>query len=460
MGAAGNVLLSNARVVRRDGSVEGPADVAVRSGVIASVTPKAALPAQEKARPVDDLPVVDCDGCYMSPGLVNLHTHSPMAVLRGIAEDVSIDDWFNVRIFPYESRLTLRDVRIGALLAIFEMVDSGVTAFFDHYFMAQEVVAAARATGIRADVAPTVFGLGEWQAALRDSLELMARVNGEQGLVRVRLGPHAPYTCPPPVLEACAEAARKTGAGIHIHVSETRRQVEESLRLYGKTPFRVLHDAGIMDVECVFAHGTWMRREEVPLVSKPSFLAVAPKTYLKLSSGAGNLYEVLRFLGYPDGDGPLQVGIGTDGAASSNTQSPLEQARLFALLGKDRWGDATTFDLATVWRTLMAGHDALGQNTGDVAEGYAADLVVWDLAHAPTWPVACPAGALPAGQEALAAILYSADSQNVRDVMVSGRFLKRSGKVVAMDTAEVMADSLAVRQRLMAEGVGQARVRY
>ncbi len=446
-----DILLRDARVIRRDGSIEGPADILVKSGVIAGLRPSG---------PVDVLPegveTLDCEGCYVTPGLVNLHTHSPMTVLRGIAEDVSIEDWFNVRIFPYESRLSPEDVRAGALLCIYEMLDSGVTAFFDHYFMAEEIVAACNETGIRADIAPTVFGFGDWEKSLRASLELMERVNGEGGAVRLRLGPHAPYTCPPPVLEACAEAAHRTGVGAHIHVSETRKQVEESLAQYGKTPFRVVHDAGLMDVECIFAHGTWMQEDELPLIRTSSFLPVAPKTYLKLASGAGNLYDVLKFMGYPRKKGPLTVGIGTDGAASSNTQNPLEQARLFALLGKDRWDDATAFDLRTVWRTLMAGHDALHQNTGDVAEGYSADLVVWDLGRPATWP---QADAEDPGA-VLAAIIYSAESRNVRDVLVGGRFLKRAGEVIALDAAEVMDRAAAARGRLLALGAGKARVRY
>ena len=448
--SGGEVFLANAFVLRRDGTVQGPSDLEIRSGRIVRVAPVSEGPGGRRK----DLPVTDCTGCYVSPGLVNLHTHSPMTVLRGLAEDVSIDDWFNARIFPYESRLTREDVRIGALLAILEMVDSGVTAFFDHYFMAEEVVAAAEEAGVRADIAPTVFGTEGWKEALKQSLALLEKVNGECGLIRIRLGPHAPYTCPPEVLRACADAAVKVGTGIHVHVSETREQVEASLKSWGKTPFRVLHDAGVMEAECVFAHGTWMRPDEVPLISRSSFLALAPKTYLKLASGARRMYETLEHLGYPHRQGALRAGIGTDGAASSNTLSPLEQARLLALLGKDHRDDATSFDRKTVWQTLMAGHDALGQGTGDVAEGSQADLVVWDLSQPHTWPVTAR------GLEPLSAIVYSADARNVRDVLVAGRFLKRDGRVLALDEREVMEAARRVRTRLIESGAGRARVKY
>ncbi|HHW17533.1 MAG TPA: amidohydrolase [Firmicutes bacterium] len=440
---SGNVLLKDARIIRKDGSIEGPSDILVESGVIRAVV-KAGAGVQVNP----EAETIDCSGCFASPGLVNLHTHSPMTVFRGIAEDVSIEDWFNAKIWPYESRLTPADVRVGAMLAIYEMLDSGVTAFFDHYFFSREIVRAAEDAGIRADIAPTIFGAApNWKDALRESVRLAEEVNGKNGRVRVRIGPHAPYTCPPDVLKTCVEEARNLGVGIHIHVSETAKQVEDSLKLYGKTPFKVLYDVGAMEVPCVFAHGIWITEDDLSLLNDRCFFAVAPKTYLKLAAGFGNLY---RFMSKPASVRSIHVGAGTDGAASSNTLNPLEQARLFSLLGKHHMGDATCFDLNTTWGILMKGHEALGQDTGDVAPGFAADIVIWDLNQGNTVPVYDP----------LAAIIYSADGRNVRDVLVGGEFRKRGGKVIAIDLDEVMRDVELVKERLLREGGGQAVVRY
>ncbi len=151
----------------------------------------------------------------------------------------------------------------------------------------------------------------------------------------------------------------------------------------------------------------------------------------------------------------LRVGIGTDGAASSNTLSPLEQARLYGLLAKDYLADACAYPLKAIWQMLMEGHSALGQNTGEVAPGYNADLVVWDLSMAHTWPVYDP----------LAAIIYSADARNVRDVLVGGDFKKKDGKVFVYygnvhDKNPLLDEVQCIKERLLATGAGTAKVKY
>jgi len=477
-----DVLLRRARVIRKDGTVEGPCDILVISGIIEAVVPCASGHSVGFSAKPDTLKksygavgssagpegkcgavssdyirknakkmgvkILDCDGCFVSPGLVNLHTHTPMTIFRGIAEDVNIEDWFNVKIWPYESRLKPRDVRMGSMLAIYEMLDSGVTGFFDHYFFSQEIAAAAEEAGIRADIAPTIFGLvPDWKKNVEDAVRLIEKVNGKSGRVRMRVGPHAPYTCPPEVLGECVKWSKRLGVGIHIHVSETARQVQDSLEAYGRTPFRILYDAAAMEVPCVFAHGIWIQEDEVGLLNEKCIFAVTPKTYLKLSAGFGNLY---RYVTKEDTVVSLNLGIGTDGAASSNTLNPVEQARLFGLSGKLFIQDATQFDLKSVWKMLMKSHEALGQNTGDVAPGYAADLVVWDLSFAHTWPVYDP----------LAAIIYSADNRNVRDVLIGGEFKKKDGKVLVFNIREVLSCVADIKNRLLSEGKGKALVTY
>lgn len=206
-----NVLLANAKVIGGDGNLQGPVDILIESGVIKDVV-QSVDEREIGARVYDEATEIrDCRNCYVSPGLVNLHTHSPMTILRGIAEDVSVEDWFNSRIWPFESVLTPEDTKIGAMLAIYEMLDCGVTAFFDHYFYSEEIAAAALEAGIRADIAPTIFGMAPgWQEALDKASLLIESMNhNPKSPVRMRLGPHAPYTCPPEVLEACAKRAEE-----------------------------------------------------------------------------------------------------------------------------------------------------------------------------------------------------------------------------------------------------------
>ncbi|HCJ10836.1 MAG TPA: cytosine deaminase [Clostridiales bacterium] len=367
-----------------------------------------------------------------------------MVIFRGFAEDMSMDDWFNERIWPYESRLTPDHVEAGARLAVVEMIEHGVTAFADHYFEADRIADVVLETGIRADLAPTVFGLGEGVAERVDAAaELIARRRDDDPRLTFRMGPHAPYTCPPPAMEHIVRRARELGVGLHLHVSETRAQVEESRRREGRTPFAAVAAAGGFELPVIVAHGLWVEEEDLALVGADTWFAVSPKTYLKLAMGEGSLWRLW-------GDPRLRLAAGTDGAASSNTLNPLEQVRLWALLGKHAVGRADRFTLEEAWRVLMNGHRALGRGTGAVRPGWEADLVVWDLEQPNTAPV----------HNVLAAIIYSADARNVRDVLVSGRFLKRDFEVVAVDAAEALRQAEEAARAVVARGPGRATVTY
>lgn len=383
-----------------------------------------------------DAQVVDCTGMVLSPGLPVLHAHSPMHILRGLAEDVTPDAWFNEEIWPYESKITPEDIYWGSRLCAAEMADCGVTAFADHYFQAREVIRAAGDTGLRVNMAPTAFGLDRVEKDIAETLTLREDFSANS-LVKITFGPHAPYTCGPQALAQVAQAAREAGMGLHLHLAETKEQQEESLRLHGKTPAGVVAEAGGFQVPCIVAHGLWMAPEDVPLLGKDTFVAVSPKTYMKLGMGTGTLWDQWD---------RLNLCIGTDGAASSNTVNPLEQARLFALLGKLP-GRAGEFRLQELWQLLMNGHRALGFGTGRLEPGAPADLVVWDLNTPNTAPVYNP----------LAAILYSADRGNVLHTVVAGRFVKRDGRLV-QDTAPLLAEAARCAQALSIRGKGVSRL--
>ncbi len=442
------LVLAGALVLDADGRLlDGPRDIVIRGGKIAAVRPAGSDVARGNsgASGGPQAPeVVDCSGCVVTPGLVILHTHAPMVLFRGFAEDMSIDDWFNKRIWPYESRLTPDHIEAGARLAVVEMVEHGVTAFADHYFEADRIADVVLDTGIRADLAPTVFGLGEGVAERVDAAaELIARRRDDDPRLTFRMGPHAPYTCPLPAMEHIVRRARELGVGLHLHVSETRTQVEESRRREGRTPFAAVAAAGGFELPVIVAHGLWVEEEDLTLVGPDTWFAVSPKTYLKLAMGEGSLWRLW-------GDPRLRVAAGTDGAASSNTLNPLEQVRLWALLGKHASGRADRFTLEDAWRVLMSGHRAFGRGTGAVQPGWEADLVVWDLEQPNTAPV----------HDVLAAIIYSADARNVRDVLVSGRFLKRDFKVVAVDVAEALRQVEEAARAVVARGPGRATVTY
>lgn len=433
-----DLILKNASLIDETGQILPESNVSIENGLITRIS-RSADPESSDSIPRDGGEIIDCRGLFVSPGFVNLHSHSPMAIFRGIAEDVDADTWFNRDIWPYESKMTPQDVEAGAMLAIMEMLDNGVCAFADHYFMSDRICQAVLNTGIRADIAPTLFGMtGGFEEQLDAAAGLIDQWNNRSQRLALRMGPHSPYTCSPEQLKQTAERAASLGVGLHMHVSETSEQVEKSLIKYGQTPFQILKDAGCLDLPLIVAHGLWIRDKERALIEKDTHFAVCPKTYMKLSCGQGTLWQ---------NSGELPLCIGTDGAASSNSLSPLEQASLFALAGKFITGDPESFPLREVWQMLMKGHGALGFNSGRIAEGAAADLLIWDLNDIHTMPLYNP----------LASILYSAGKQNIRDSLIAGSFVKRNGMVLA-DTDAVRKEAQYCAKDILQRGRGETRL--
>lgn len=428
-------LLKNAAIIDEKGQITRNSDIYIADGKIEKIAAHNIEVSRGEYR------VIDCTDYFVTPGLVNLHAHSPMNILKGIAEDVTIDDWFNEKIFPYESKLDPEEIYWGTRLASAEMINSGVTAFADHYFGQEAVYRAVADAGIRGDIAPTIFGMAaDYKKQLSEAVDFVNEYKGKNKRISLRLGPHASYTCPGETLKEIINSAKKLGVGIHIHVSETREQVEESLLVTGMTPFEVLYSSGGFDIPVIIAHGLWVEEQDLKYLNYNGILAFCPKTYMKLSMGNGNIYGLKDRLDYS---------FGTDGAASSNTLNPLEQARLFALNGKNICNNAEAFKISEIWKALMRGHSALCFNTGKIKEGFDADLIIWDLNMVNTYPVYDP----------LASIIYSSDPGNVKYTMVQGEFLKYDG-ALRQDVHVILENAGKIQKNLLARGKGQSRVKY
>lgn len=383
--------------------------------------------------------VIDCSRYYVSPGLSNLHVHTAMNIFKGIAEDVTSDAWFNEMIWPYESKMTDADIYAGTLLGIAEMINNGVTVFADHYFGEEQVLKAVKKTGIRADLAPTVFGSApEFPERLAQVSEFITAHRKDSDRVAFHMGPHADYTCPEPTLGKIVDEAKKLDLPIHLHLAEEKGQIIRARKETGLTPFGILKRAGGFDQKVLVAHGLWIEEEDLQYLKEDTWFAFCPKTYMKLASGKGGFFEHYNRLNYS---------FGTDGAASSNTLNPMEQARLLGLLGKFEGMDATAFDAKTLWKHMMAGHRAFPFGTGYLKEGSPADLIIWDLFDMDTFPFYCP----------VSSILYSSNSQNVKYTMVSGEFLKYDGKL-KMDTKALMEEGERLQTDLLKRGKGKAEI--
>src|SRR6056297_166940 len=419
-----DLILKNGNLIDHEGNISKEKSIFIKDGKICEIEKF------ESNKDIEGERIIDCKGKFISPGLVNLHAHSPMNIFKGIAEDVDIDTWFNEEIWPYESNMTDDDVYVGALAAISEMINNGVTAFADHYMEGERISDAVIETGIKGDIALTIFGMSDnFEEELENTGKIIEKRREENSRLNLRFGPHAPYTCPGDTLKKIIDKAKKLETGIHIHLSETEDQVKISLEKTKKTPFEVMNDAGGFDLPCIIAHGLWMKEEDRKFLNKNTYIAACPKTYMKLSSGYGTLWDDYK-------NKPLA--IGTDGGASSNSLDPIEQLRLYALIGKINKKDAEDFSLKEMWKMLMKGHEALDFNSGRLEEGYAADLLVWDLNKINTLPLYNP----------LASIIYSSNAGNISYNIVDGEILKEEGilklsnKVIEKEIVQTSEDIL------------------
>ena len=435
------VYLKNASLIGRDAKVISGQDLFVREGRIDAILPAGSKASDQKREEISPEEIIDCSRYYVTPGLANLHVHTAMNIFKGIAEDVTPDAWFNERIWPYESQMTDEDVYVGTLLGIAEMIDNGVTAFADHYFGEEQVLKAVKETGIRCSLAPTVFGTApDFAERLSQVSSFIEAHRKDSGRISFHMGAHSDYTCPAPTLGKIIDEAKRIGVPVHLHLSEEEPQVIRSREKTGKTPFAVMKEAGGFDLPVLIAHGLWIEEEDLPYLREDTWFASCPKTYMKLAMGKGGFYRFCDVLNY---------GFGTDGAASSNTLNPAEQARMFGLLEKYQQKDSTLHPAAEIWRHLIGGQDALPFGAGLLTEGAPADLVIWDLFSTDTFPFYDP----------VTAILYSSNRSNVRYTMVEGDFLKYDGKLT-MNTEELFADAIRLQKELLKRGKGKANVLY
>ncbi|MGW0820540.1 amidohydrolase [Streptomyces sp. NPDC002845] len=404
------------------------ATIVVRDGVIESVGPPAET--AETAEPRDAVERIDGRGQVALPGFVNCHTHAPMVALRGIAEDVPAEEWFNDIVWPVESNLTPKDVELGARLACAEMIRGGVTCFADHYFAMDRVAAVVAESGMRAHLGEAFFS-SQGPEGREKSLEFALRHRGAAGgRITTALAPHAPYTVDDADLAATAELARAHGLPVHLHASESRDQTDNSLARHGVTPIEVLERTGLLalDAGVLIAHGTGILERDLPVLERatgPVAVATAPRTYLKFAWPTTPV-RALRRIGVP-------VGLATDGAASNNSLDVWESMALTALAQKSAEGDPRwltsrqALHHATVQSARTVG---LRERVGSLAPGRRADIVLVDLTGPHTRPV----------HDLAATLVHSARAGDVRTTVVDGRVLMRDRELLTVDVPSTVRE--------------------
>ena len=417
-----SLIIRNARVLQTtdDGKayVLDGQDVFIRGTSIESVGPASAAP-----RPDAD-EILEANGQLLMPGLVNCHSHVPMVIFRGLAEDVSLEKWFNEYMWPLESNLQEEDVYWGMMLGLAEMIEAGVTCVADHYFFMDRAAEAVEQAGTRAALGWAVFG-SQGLTMLDRTVEFCRRWQGAAGgRITTWLAPHAPYTCGDDFLRAARDRAADLDAGIHIHVAETRHQTEIHLQKRGVTPIRLLEDLGILRRPTLLAHAVGATVDDLRLLAdRPAGVAHCPKTYLKLAMGIAPVHA-MRHAG-------IAVGLGTDGAVSNNTLDVWESMRLMALTQKEATGSpenltlGETLAIATRGSAQVAG---LRDQLGAVEPGRLADLILVDLGGAHHQPLHC----VPAS------LVYATRASDVRTVIVNGRILMRDRQLLTLDKTEII----------------------
>ena len=383
--------------------------------------------------------VIDGRGKLVMPGFVNAHTHAAMSFFRGYADDMILQDWLEKRIWPVEAKLERKDIYWGTLLAVCEMIRGGTTCFADMYFHMDEAAQACLESGIRASLAQGLVGLDpvKGEASLEEGINFVRNWHGAgEGRITAMLGPHAPYTCPPEYLKKVAAAAETLQTPLHIHLSETRFEVEESLKIHGLRPIELMEKIGLLEQKVLAAHCVHLTPGEiVALAAKGVAVAHNPGSNLKLGSGVAPLPELLK-------KGVL-VALGTDSAASNNNLDMVEEMRLAALLSKGVLEDPTlipaaeALSLATVngARALC-----LEEGAGTLQEGSKADLIVINLNTAHLQPL----HSIPAH------IVYSAQSGDVETVMVGGNILMEKGELKTVDLEKILFETGKITKRLTA----------
>lgn len=369
--------------------------------------------------------IIEAKEMLAMPGLINTHAHAPMVIFRGLAEDVSIERWFNEFMWPLESNLTEEDVYWGMLLALVEMIEGGVTTVADHYFFMDRAAQAVVEAGTRAALGWAVFADRGYDALAETAVFAEKWQGKANGRLTTWMAPHAPYTCDDDFLKASVEHAKRLGIGIHIHASEERGQTEASLASRGKTPIQVLADTGILDVPTIIAHGCGLLPEDISLLKQARQVGIAhaPKTYLKLGMGLTPILA-LREAGIP-------VGLATDGAVSNNTLDIFESLRLMAMLQKHEAHDPEVMTIPEALDIAFRGSAAvldMADQIGRLEAGYLADIILVDMNGVHHQPL----------HSRTASLVYNTRASDVHSVIVNGRILMQDRQLLTLNKAEII----------------------
>ncbi|HEY0332158.1 MAG TPA: TRZ/ATZ family hydrolase [Stenotrophomonas sp.] len=408
--------------------------VAVRGGAIVAILPR--LQARERFAAAE---VVSRPDAALMPGLVNAHTHNPMTLLRGIADDLPLMVWLQQHIWPVEAAVIGPEfVADGTTLAIAEMLRGGTTCANENYFFPDVQAAVYKQHGFRALVgAPVIDFPTAWAKSDDEYFDRAGELHDQwrhDPLIGTAFAPHAPYTVSDANFERVRMLADQLDIPVHLHTHETAQEIADSIRLHGQRPLARLDRLGLVNDRLIAVHMTQLTEGEIHLCAERGVSVVhCPESNLKLASGFCPACALQR--------AGVNLAIGTDGCASNNDLDMFSENRTAAILAKAVAGDATALDAATTLRAAtLGGARALGfgERIGSIEVGKQADLVCVDLSALETQPL----------HHVLSQLIYATGRHQVSDVWIAGKWRLRQRELVDMDLAGLLANARQWRDRI------------
>jgi 5-methylthioadenosine/S-adenosylhomocysteine deaminase len=422
------VTMDGTRRVIEDGAV------AISGGRITAVGTRAEISAKYSSRQV-----IDASGKVVIPGLVNTHTHVPMTLFRGLADDLDLQEWLTKYIFPAEAKNVTEDfVRTGTQLGLAEMIRGGTTTYCDMYYFEDAIADETQKAGVRGLLGETVIDFPV--ADNKTNAEAMAYterfIKKWQGnaLITPAIAPHAPYTVSEEHLKAVRALSDRLNAPVVIHVAETRKEVEDIEKAHGARPVAYLARIGFLNNRVIAAHVVWANAEEIGLLKQLGVgVAHNPQSNMKLASGVAPVPQMLA--------ADVALGLGTDGAASNNDLNMWEEMDTAAKLHKVMSGDPKVvsaeqaFEMATI-RGARALH--LDNQIGSIEAGKRADLVIVDLDDLNQTPL----------YNIYSHLVYATKAGDVRTVIIEGRVVMRDRSLLTLDESGIKTRARAFRERI------------
>ena len=367
--------------------------------------------------------VIDAGRKLIMPGLINMHTHSYMTMMRNYADDVPFQEWLFQRVMPVEDNLPIEAAYWTSMLGILEMIRTGTTCFTDMHMYHRQVTQAAREAGIRAYIGRGLVGedlykdgYSRYKQALEEKEEF------ESDTLQFLLSPHAIYTCSEKLLRQVAEAAAEHKMLKQIHLSESMTELNDCLQNHGKTPVQYLNDLGFLDENTILAHCVQMQGDDLDLIHHAGATIVTNvASNAKLGNGIAPLSQIK--------DMGINACVGTDGAASNNTLNMFREMGLLSLMHKACTRDCLAIPSdyivkAATYNGSVALHNP---DIGSIREGAAADLIFLDLDAPSLFP----------NNNILSALCYSANGSEVESVMINGKFVMRDRQLLTIDQERV-----------------------